>query len=274
MAYGHLLRRYPGRGRRQCPRAYRRPARHRTRADSQVLRRPRARERARRRPRGRPGRHRPGAGHARHLGGLGGLRGPARPAGRLPAGPGQALRRVRLLRVGPVRALRPGLRAHPDPVRPGHGRRHRDLPAVHRTGRGPGGVLRRLLLRRARRRAVTRRAAAEDVRRRTGASLSSVQGDLRPGQPDEPGQGRRAVPARREPAARRLLVAAGPRQLFRLPRRRRPVRARGHALRRRGTPTPPSPRAGGPPRSATRSTCAWPARAARRTARSRWTWPP
>ena len=42
----------------------------------------------------------------------------------------------------------------------------------------------------------------------------------------------------------------------------------------RGTPTPRSPRAGAPPRSATRSTCAWPARAARRTARSRWTWPP
>ena len=35
-----------------------------------------------------------------------------------------------------------------------------------------------------------------------------------------------------------------------------------------------SPTAGGPPRSATPSTCAWPARAARPTARSRSTWPP
>ena len=39
------------------------------------------------------------------------------------------------------------------------------------------------------------------------------------------------------------------------------------------TTTHRSPTAGGPPRSATRSTSAWPARAARPTARPTWTWP-
>ena len=165
LADGHLLRGFPGRGRRQGAGPDRRPARHRARADGQVLRRPGTRGGARRCPRGGPGCHRPRAGHARHLGRLGGLRGPAGPAGRLPAGPAQALRRVRLLGLGPVRALRPGLRAHQDPVRPGHRRGHRDVPPVHRAGRGPGGVLRRLVLRRARRRPVPRRAAAHDVRR-------------------------------------------------------------------------------------------------------------
>ena len=65
------------------------------------------------------------------------------------------------------------------------------------------------------------------------AGLRAVQGDLRPGQPDEPRQGGRAVPDRREPAARRLLDAAGLRHVLQLPGRRRPVRARGDALRGR-----------------------------------------
>jgi FAD/FMN-containing dehydrogenase len=75
-----------------------------------------ARAGAGRRPRGSPRRHGPGTGHARHLGRLGGLGGPAGPAGRLPAGPEEAVRRVRLFRLGAVRSLRPGLRAHPDSV--------------------------------------------------------------------------------------------------------------------------------------------------------------
>ena len=156
-----------------------------------------------------------------------------RTAGRLPAGPEQALRRVRLLGLGLVRALRPGLCAHQDPLRPGHRGWHRDVPPVHRARRGPRGVLRRVVLRRARRRPGPRRATAQDVRRGPGPGLRAVQGDLRPGEPDEPGQGRRAVPDRREPAARRLLVAAGLRHVLQLPRRRRPVRARGDAVRGR-----------------------------------------
>ena len=64
-------------------------------------------------------------------------------------------------------------------------------------------------------------------------AFGAVQGDLRPGQPDEPRQGGRAVPDRREPAARLLLDAAGLRHVLPLPGRRRPVRARGDAVRGR-----------------------------------------
>ena len=63
-----------------------------------------------------------------------------------------ALRRVRLRRGCALRALRPGLRAHPNPLRPGHRGGHRGLPVVPGTGRGAGGFLRRLPLGRARRR--------------------------------------------------------------------------------------------------------------------------
>ena len=243
MAHGHLRRGLPGRGRRQGAGPDRRPARHRARADGQVLRRPGTRGGTGRRPRSGPRGHGPGAGHARHLGRLGGLGGAAGPARRLPARPDQAVRRVRLLRRGSVRPLRPGLRAHQDPLRPGHRRRHRDVPPVHRARRRPGGVLRRVVLRRARRRPVPRRAAAQDVRRRPGPGLRAVQGDLRPGQPDEPGQGGRPVPARREPPARGLLGAAGLRHVLPLPRRRRPVRAGGDAVRGRGQ-VPAQPAAG------------------------------
>ena len=61
--------------------------------------------------------------------------------------------------------------------------------------------LRRIDLGRARRRPVQGRALAQDVRRRAGPGLRRVQGDLGPRQQDEPAQGRRPLPARREPAA-------------------------------------------------------------------------
>ena len=49
---------------------------------------------------------------------------------------------------------------------------------------------------------------AEDVRRRAGPGLPGVQADLGPGLEDEPGQGRRPLPAGREPAAGHRLQPA------------------------------------------------------------------
>ncbi len=63
-----------------------------------------------------------------------------------------------------------------------------------------------------------RRAAAQDVRRRDRPRVRTVQGDLRPRRPDEPGQGRGAVPARRQAAAgRRTTTTASPETHFRYP---------------------------------------------------------
>ena len=78
---------YPGRGRRQRPGPDRRPARHEHEPtvrfyDDQAHEKQSWPTSARW-----PRRHRPGARTCRHLGGLGGLRRPAGPAGRLPARP-------------------------------------------------------------------------------------------------------------------------------------------------------------------------------------------
>ena len=89
-----------------------------------------------------------------------------------------------------LRALRSGLRALPHPVRPADRRWHRRLPPLRRTRRRPRGLLRRVVLRRARRRPAARRAAAEDVPTGADRGVRPVQGDLRPGRPDEPRQGR------------------------------------------------------------------------------------
>ena len=161
------------------------------------------------------------------------------PARRLPARPGEAVRGVRLRRrlgAVAVRPLRPGLRAHPHPVR-AHRRptgvakyrrfmeRAADLVASyggslsgeHGDGQSRGELLPRMF--------------GDTIMQR----VRRAQGDLRPGRPDEPGQGRRAGPARRAPATRRRLGAAHRRgrAALRLPRGRRLVRQGGDALRRR-----------------------------------------
>ena len=95
----------------------------------------------------------------------------------------------------------------------------------HRVRRGGGRPVRRprrLALRRARRWPVPRRAAAAHVRRRAGAGVSRAQGDLRSRRADEPGQGLRPVPDRRQPAPRRELPPWEPETVLRLPRRRPP----------------------------------------------------
>jgi FAD/FMN-containing dehydrogenase len=81
------------------------------------------------------------------------------------------------------------------PVRAAHQGGHRGVPVVRRRSRRPGGVLRRLAVRRARRRPVPGRAAAQDVRPGPDARPGRAQGPVRPGRQDEPRQGHPAVPA-------------------------------------------------------------------------------
>ena len=144
-----------------------------------------------------------------------------------------------------LRPLRARLRAHQHPVRPDDRRGHRRVPVVRHPGRAPGASLRRVAVRRARRRSGPRRIAGDHVRRRTGAGVRRVQGDLRPGRPDESGQGRRPQPARLAAAPRRRLAAAGTPTQFSYPRRRR-LRGRTDAVfrgRRTAGGTTPTPAA-------------------------------
>ena len=67
---------------------------------------------------------------------------------------------------------------------------------------------------------------------RARRGVPRVQVDLGSRLEDEPGQGRRPVPDRREPPARRRLPAAAGRDPFAYPQRRRQLRARDDALRR------------------------------------------
>ena len=105
----------------------------------------------------------------------------------------------------------------------------RNWRALPRPGRRPGRALWRHALRRARRRPGARRAAGKDVRAGAGAGLPRVQGDLGPGQQDEPGQGRRSLSDHLEPAARARLPADRIRRPLRLCRRRRQLHARRRA---------------------------------------------
>ena len=92
-----VRRRLAGRGRRAGPALLHALGRLEHDGDGHVLRRPEPRRRAAGRSARRARRDRARAGPARHLAGLGGRRGPARAARRLPARLRQALRRVRLL---------------------------------------------------------------------------------------------------------------------------------------------------------------------------------
>ncbi|GGR89788.1 hypothetical protein GCM10010252_30870 [Streptomyces aureoverticillatus] len=87
-----------------------------------------------------PRRDRAAAGRPGDLGGRGGLRRSARAPRRLSARPEEAVRRFRLRPSLAVRALRPGLCAHPDPVRADQ-RRGRAVTAA--AGRGSLRRLRR-----------------------------------------------------------------------------------------------------------------------------------
>ena len=97
----------------------------------------------------------------------------------------------------------------------------------------PRARARRLAVRGARRRPVARGAAAEDVRRRARPRVRGVQVDLGSRLEDEPGQGRPAVPRRREPPAGRQLRAVAAEGQVRLPARPRRLRARDRPLCRR-----------------------------------------
>ena len=188
------------------------------------------------------------------------------------------------------------------------------LPRLRRARRRPRRLLRRVAVRRARRRPVPRRAAAARCSApRSSALFGQVKAvfdpdnRMNPGKVVDPnpldahlrlGTGLRATPSRRP--------------YFAYPRRRRPVlharpcaasasarcrhaaatsqvmcpsymvtREEEHSTRGRARllfemvrGDGRSPTAGAPPRSATPSTCAWPARAASPTARSASTWPP
>ena len=113
----------------------------------------------------------------------------------------------------PVRPLRPGLRAHPHPLRPAHRRR-----ASRTTARSSSEAadlvvsLRRIAVRRARRRPVAGRTARQAC---SATELVEAFGEFKRSSTrttDEPRQGRRPVPARREPAAGQRLPTRGSRR--------------------------------------------------------------
>ena len=225
--------------------------------------------------------------------------------GRVPARAGRADRPLRL-RTDLLRPLRRRLPAPAHRVRLPNARRSARLPLLRRAGGRPGRPARRLAFGRARRRPGSRRAAGADVRARTGRGVPRVQGDLGPGRTDEPGQGRRSAAAGRGPAtgaARwpiRRRSSGSPRMAARWPGRWRGAWASASAAAspaercaprsrpRTRNATPPGAgrgccgrcskarrcrTCGAARRCARRWTCASPARAARATARSRWTSP-
>ena len=151
------------------------------------------------------------AGRARHLRGLGGRRG-RRPSGSATtcatcAGCSTEFGYARRARCTATSARAACTPASSSTSAPPTGSR----PSARSSSDAADLVvsLRRLAVRRARRRPGPRRAAAEHVRRRAGRARSGeFKALFDPRRPDEPGQGRRAVPARREPAPGRGLAPA------------------------------------------------------------------
>ena len=240
----------PGRGRRARPQRLLDDLR-RTEHDAarRVLRRPGASEdELWRGPRGRPRRDRPRRpARPDTWPGLGGLRGRRRTGSATTCATCARCSTSSATTSGrAVRALRPGLRAHPDPLRPAspptaspHFRAFMEraadlvvsyggsLSGEHGDGQARGELLPSMFGARGRRR----------VRR--------GQGDLRPGRPDEPRQGRRTPTGSTSDLrlGRRLAAAPSRTTLLPLPRRRRPLRAGRAALRRRRQV--PQPTSGG-----------------------------
>ena len=212
----------------------RRPARRpSTSRPSKFYDDPEHEKRAGRRPRGGPRRHRPGPGHARHLGGLGGLRGPAGAARRLPARPAQAAttssatRARRCTGTSARAACTPGSRSTwspPTASRRSGVRRARpptwcvsyggSLSGEHGDGQARGELLPKMF--------------GDELVRAFGQFKAIFDPDNRMN------PGKVVAPYRldEQPAARRRLDAAATTTALQLPGRRRPVRPRGDALRR------------------------------------------
>ncbi len=166
------------------------------------------------------------------MAGMGGFGGRARPHRRVSARFSRAAHapRLRLLAIWPLRRR---LRARADRLRPLLASRHRELQGVHDRGGRPRRRLRRHVVGRARRRASARGLAAEDVRRGARRGIPRVQGALGPRRPHEPGQDRRPLSARLEPALRRGLPRAGGGNRVRVSRHPQRLRRRRAAVRRR-----------------------------------------
>ena len=216
--------------------------------------------------------------------------------------------RARPGRAG-LRPLRRRLRARPHrlPVLDRAG----PLPPVRRRRGAAGRHVRRLDVGRARRRPGAQRAAARHVLGRSDRGVRRGQGDLRPGQPAQPRRARRPGAAGRGPAGA-AGPAAGPRARLRLLRttaatcpprctaasgvgkcradttgsggvmcpsylatrdEKDSTRGRARVLQELANGTLVA-RLRARRRWPSRSTCACPARAARRTARPASTWPP
>ena len=95
-------------------------------------------------------------------------------------------------------------------------RRRQDVPVVHGEVRRPRRRLRRVARRRVRRGSRPRRAAAEDVRPRADGGVQRLQADLGSRLEDEPEPPDRRRQARRGPASRPRLPAAGAEDPLRL----------------------------------------------------------
>ena len=185
-------------------------------------------------PRGGPRRHRLHPRRARHLAGLGGLRRAARAGRRRTCATSAKL----LDRYGYDCALYGHF---------GQGcihcridfdldtrRGHRASTRLHGRGGRPGRLA---TAARSRASTATARRAASCCRRCTAPELVQAFREFKaiwdPDWTDEPGQGGRRLPDRREPAPRRRLPARPARDPLQVPRRRRQLRPRGPALRRR-----------------------------------------
>src|SRR6185437_3715642 len=135
---------------------------------------------------------------------------------------------------GALRALRDGMRPLPDYVRYVYESGRAGLSEIRGRGRGPGGALRGVAIRRARRRAIACGTAAENVWQGIGAGVSRIQGDLGPGLEDESRQGGGPAPAGRGFAAGAIVQALGAEDALSVSERSRTLFGGGAAVRGRG----------------------------------------
>ena len=184
------------------------------------------------------GRRRPGGTFAEPAGAgrLGGRRRAPRQARRLPARLRRAPQGERAGRRS-LRPLRRRLRARADRLRARGHCRPGQVSRVRGERRRPGGVVRRLDVRRARRRPGAIRAAAADVLAAGDRADAAGQADPRPRQPAQPRRAGRAGAVRLRPPSRRATApsaydaAAHPRRRV-VRRGRPPLHRRGEVHRR------------------------------------------